>query len=134
MPSILRYTVETEAFYVLLGVKEDNTRDVRGIYNNPTESATGWEEMFGKLRERGVERIGLLLADGLIGLPQPFVKYTPAQHLQRFVTHLKRILLSKVRHGDKKALSEDLRDVFRTGQKDYAREQVWERWSAMCLK
>jgi transposase-like protein len=127
-------TVETEAFYVLLGVKEDKTREVLGIYNNPTESATGWKEMFEKLRERGVERIGLLVADGLIGLPTALCEVYPTTRLQRCVTHLKRNLLNKVRHGDKKALSDDLRDVFRTGQKDYTREQAWERWAAMCLK
>jgi len=127
-------TVETEAFYVLIGVKEDKTREVLGIYNNPTESATGWKELFEKLRERGVERIGLVVADGLIGLPSALSEVYPAAHFQRCVTHLKRNLLNKVRHGDKKSLSDDLRDVFRTGQKDYTREQAWEKWEALCLK
>lgn len=127
-------TVETEAFYVILGVKEDKTREVMGIYNNPTESATGWKEMFEKLRERGVESIGLLVADGLVGLPSALSLVFPTTRLQRCVTHLKRNLLNKVRHGDKKALSDDLRDVFRTGQKDYTREQAWNRWESLCLK
>ena len=30
---------DTEAFYVLLAVKEDKTREVIGIYNKPTESS-----------------------------------------------------------------------------------------------
>lgn len=30
-------SVDTEAFYVLLAVKEDKTREVIGIYNKPTE-------------------------------------------------------------------------------------------------
>lgn len=34
-------SVDTEAFYVRLAVKEDKTRDVIGIYNKPTESAHG---------------------------------------------------------------------------------------------
>ncbi len=37
--------VDTEAFYVVLAVKEDKTRDVLGIFNKPTESATGWDLM-----------------------------------------------------------------------------------------
>ena len=36
-------SVENEAFYVVMGVKEDKTRDVLGIFNRPTESATGWK-------------------------------------------------------------------------------------------
>ena len=34
-------SVDTEAFYAQLAVKEDKTRDVIGIYNKPTESAHG---------------------------------------------------------------------------------------------
>ena len=59
-------SVDTEAFYVVLAVKEDKTREVLGIFNKPTESALGWGEMLNELRERGVCRIGLICADGLI--------------------------------------------------------------------
>jgi len=38
-----------------MAVKEDKTREVLGILNRPSESATGWEEMFRSFRERGVE-------------------------------------------------------------------------------
>jgi putative transposase len=31
---------------VVLGVKEDKKREVLGIYNRPTESAAGWEDIF----------------------------------------------------------------------------------------
>jgi putative transposase len=42
-----------------MGVKEDKTRDVLGIFNRQTESATGWKEMFLSLQDRGVVNIGL---------------------------------------------------------------------------
>ena len=45
-------SVDTEAFYVVLAVKEDKTREVQGIFNKPTESALGWGEMLNELRER----------------------------------------------------------------------------------
>jgi transposase-like protein len=35
-------SVETKAFYVVMAVKEDKTREVMGIFNRPHESATGW--------------------------------------------------------------------------------------------
>ena len=44
-------SVDTEAFYVALAVKEDKTREVLGIFNKPTESALGWGEMLNDLRE-----------------------------------------------------------------------------------
>lgn len=41
-----------EAFYVIMAVKEDKTREVLGIYNNPEESASGWGEMLKKIKGR----------------------------------------------------------------------------------
>ena len=127
-------SVATEAFYVVLGVKEDKKREVLGIYNRPTESATGWEDIFRDLQDRGAERIGLMVSDGLTGLDTALSVVYPMAQLQRCVTHLKRNMLSKVRHGDKMELAEDLREVFRTGQKYYTREDAWENWTALCKK
>ncbi|MFA5302034.1 MAG: transposase [Bacteroidales bacterium] len=128
------YSVETEAFYVALGVKEDKTREVLGIFNRPTESATGWEEMFSELKSRGLERIGLLVADGLSGLTSALSRVYPTTPLQRCVTHLKRNMLNRVRHGDKQELSQDLAFFFRVGQPDYTREHAWSRWEGLCRK
>ena len=61
-------SVETEAFYVVLAVREDKRREVLGIFNKPTESALGWGEMLTELQGRGVRKIGLVCADGLKGL------------------------------------------------------------------
>ena len=58
-------SVASEAFYVALAVTEEGTREVLGIFNMPIESAAGWKEIFGKLQERGVQRIGLVVADGI---------------------------------------------------------------------
>ena len=125
-------SVSTEAFYVALAVTEDGTREVLGIFNMPVESATGWGGIFDELKERGVQRIGLMVADGITGLDSVVGKKFPRTPLQRCVTHLKRNMLARVRHGDKAALAEDLRDVFRTGQRDYTVEMAWKRWQDLC--
>jgi putative transposase len=127
-------SVDMEAFYVVLGVKEDKTRDVLGIFNRPTESATGWQEMFAELKVRGLEHIGLLVADGLTGLSSSLSAVYPNTPLQRCVTHLKRNMLNRVRYGDKQELSQDLSMVFRVGQPDYTKEQAWMRWEGLCRK
>lgn len=114
-------SVDMEAFYVVLGVKEDKTRDVLGIFNRPTESATGWQEMFAELKARGLEHIGLLVADGLTGLSTSLSAVYPNTPLQRCVTHLKRNMLNRVQYGDKQELSQDLSMVFRVGQPDYTK-------------
>jgi len=127
-------SVDKEAFYVVLGVKEDRSREVLGIFNRPGESAAGWGDMFRELRTRGVGRIGLVVADGLAGLDSSLSEVYPSTPLQRCVTHLKRGMLNKVRHGDKGELADDLREVFRTGDKSYTQEQAWDSWLALCDK
>ena len=127
-------SVETEAFYVVLAVREDKRREVLGIFNKPTESALGWGEMLAELQERGVRKIGLVCADGLKGLEDVISAVFPGTPLQRCTTHLKRNLLSCVRNGDKGELAEDLRQVFRTGDRSYTVERAWEQWQTLCEK
>ena len=127
-------SVENEAFYVVMAVKEDKTREVLGIFNRPSESITGWGEMFMSLQKRGVERIGLLVADGLRYLEDSLARIFPGTPLQKCVTHLKRNMLNKVRHGDKGELAEDLREVFRTGDRSYTPELSWVAWQLLCDK
>ena len=94
-------SVDTEAFYVVLAVREDKTREVLGIFNKPTESALGWGEMLKDLYGRGVGRIGFICADGLRGLEDVISEVFPGTKLQRCTTHLKRNIISDVRNGDK---------------------------------
>ena len=125
-------SVATEAFYVALAVTEEGTREVLGIFNMPQESATGWGDIFDRMKDRGLQRIGLIVADGIKGLDTVIGEKFPGTPLQRCVTHLKRNMFAKVRHGDKAALAADLRDVFRTGQRDYTVEMAWTKWQQMC--
>ena len=116
--------VETGAFCVVLTVREGKRREVLGIFNKPTESALGWGEMLTELHERGVRKIGLVCADGLKGLEDVISAIFPGTPLQRCTTHLKRNLLSCVRNGDKGELAEDLRQLFRTGDRSYTVERA----------
>lgn len=125
-------SVASEAFYVALAVTEEGTREVIYIGNMPVESATGWGEIFEALKERGLKRVGLMVADGIKGLDGVIGEKFPGTPLQRCVTHLKRNMFAKVRHGDKAALAADLRDIFRTGQRDYTMETAWSKWQDMC--
>ncbi|MDZ7773090.1 MAG: transposase [Balneolaceae bacterium] len=65
---VRRETVSTEAFYVIMGVTPERRREVLGIAHAPSESATGWGLQFEELKKRGVQKIGLMVADGISGL------------------------------------------------------------------
>lgn len=109
---IRRGTVSSEAFYILLGVKEDYTREVLGIVNIPSESATGWREVLESIKLRGVKKIGLIISDNLTGLDTviPLV-FKEVAH-QKCVVHLKRNILNKVASKHKEEVANDLKEVF----------------------
>lgn len=132
--NVRRGSVAKEAFYVVLGVKEDGTRDVLAVSHQPTESATGWAMLLEELHERGVHEVGLVVADGLKGLEQAVARSYPAAGFQLCATHVKRRLLTRVRTEDKPLLAEDLREVFATDRRDDTPEKGWKRWQAVCAK
>ena len=113
-------------------VTDEGTREVIYIGNMPVESAAGWGEIFDGLKDRGLKRVGLMVADGIKGLDTVIGEKFPGTPLQRCVTRLKRNMFAKVRHGDKAALAADLRDIFRSGQRDYTVEMAWTKWKEMC--
>src|SRR5690625_1841440 len=129
---VRRQSVAHEAFYVVLGVTPERKREVLAIVHFPTESATGWQMVLEQLRERGLERIGLLAADGLTGIEQAVGQVYSGTPVQWCVTHIKRGLLARVRAEDKQELAEDLRQVFRTDDPDDHPEEGWNRWQRMC--
>ena len=43
-------------------------------------------------------------------------------------------MLNRVRHGDKGKLANDLREVFRTGDRSYTPELAWQAWRSLCVK
>ena len=70
--------VSNEAYYTVLGVREDRTREVLTVVNFPTESATNWKEVFEDIKARGVDTIDLLVCDGLCGIENNIADYNDA--------------------------------------------------------
>jgi len=53
-----------EAVHITYGVRADNKRELLDISLNPTESSTSWGAFVDKLKQRGIEKIDLIVADG----------------------------------------------------------------------
>ena len=87
---VRRQTVATEAFYILLGLKQDYTREVLGIINIPQESASGWQETLEDIRSRGVKKVGLFVFDDLTGLDTVIGKVFAMSMQQKCVLHFQR--------------------------------------------
>ncbi|GAB4497540.1 MAG: hypothetical protein OHK0019_31310 [Saprospiraceae bacterium] len=96
--------------------------------NFPTESVRGWEEVLRALQKRGLEQVGLVVADGLSGLEEAAVRVLGNVPFQKCGVHLERNVLSRIKPGDKKAVGNELSEVFVTDKKDEGPEKGWNRW------
>ncbi len=107
--------VSKEAYFSILGVKEDGTREVLSIVNHPTEGAGLWENEFENLKARGVESIGLVVSDGLTAIENAVAKsFTGTPH-QLCVVHFKRNITKVFPMKIKKEINEELKKVFLIG-------------------
>ena len=109
---VRRETVATEAFYVLLGLKEDHTREVLGIINIPQESASGWQETLEGIKSRGVDKVGLFVFDDLTGLDTVIGKVFAASMQQKCILHFQRNLNKHIRKSDRALFCAELKEIF----------------------
>lgn len=127
-------SVSKEAYYTILGVKEDRTREVLAIVNLPTESATGWREAFAALRGRGVVEVGLVVSDGLAAIEDAVASVWRGVSHQLCAIHMQRGILSKVKPVDKGAVAEELKQVFITGNAQDSVSAGWQRFTDFCAR
>ena len=123
-----------ECFYIILGVREDYTREIIAIETLPQESAIGWELIFESLQTRGMESVGIIISDNLTGLDKSIAKYFRGTVHQKCTVHLTRNLLSQVKREDKKELAQDLKELYSPDRLNYSIEQVGENLMELAQK
>ena len=123
-----------EAVYVAYGVREDLKREILCLSVNPTESASEWGELFEKLKQRGIEKIDLIIADGLKGLEQEIHRAFPKSKFQKCVVHKMRNILNKTRPKDKAEMAEDLKEVFGNFDSDATIKRALQKVDSLCDK
>jgi transposase-like protein len=126
-------SVSKEAFYTILGVRPDRTREVLAIVNKPGESATGWRSVFEELQERGVKAIDLVVSDALIGIEDAVSRVYSSEH-QLCVIHLERNILNEVSKRDKPEIANELKEVFNPNNPVDTVETAWNRWQVFIEK
>jgi len=105
--------VSKEAYYSVLGVKEDGTREVLSIVNHPTEGAGLWQLEFEELKARGVKTIGLVVSDGLSSIENAFAKVFTGTPHQLCVVHFKRNVSNLFPYKLRSEVSQELKNVFK---------------------
>lgn len=123
-----------EAVYVAYGVREDYKRELLALSINPTESASEWAEQWETLMKRGVEKVDLIVADGLSGLEQEVHRVFPNSQFQKCAVHKMRNILNKTRPQDKHAMAEDLKEIFNNFENGATVEHALAKIETLCDK
>lgn len=126
--------VSSEAYYTILGVKTDRTREVLAVVNHPTESSENWMEIFQALKSRGVKDIKLVVSDGLAGIENAVKTVFPQAQHQLCTVHLQRNITAKAKPVDKKQIAEELKQVFDPKNEADNQTSGFERYIAFMKK
>ena len=76
-----------KAAYVVLGINKDGMKKVLTITIGENESAKYWMTVLNELKNRGVQDILVLCADGLTGLKEAISAIYPKTEYQRCIVH-----------------------------------------------
>ena len=131
---VRRDTVSTEAFYVLLGLKDDHTREVLSIVNIPQESASGWQEVLEEIKSRGVDKVGLFVFDDLTGLDTVIGKVFSTSMQQKCILHFQRNINKHIRKSHRDDFTRELKDVFNPDDVFYTVSEAVNRLKEVLLK
>lgn len=120
-----------KAAYVVLAVDKDGYKKVLNITIGENESAKYWMTVLNDLKNRGLQDILILCADGLTGLKDAISAIYPNTEYQRCIVHQIRNSLKYVPYKDRKEVANDLKTVYKapTEEIGYANLlEVHEKW------
>ena len=133
----IHFSVRTEnivkkiAAYIILGINDEGKKEVLSITVGENESAKYWLSVLNDLKNRGVQDILILCADGLTGIKESISAAFPQTEYQRCIVHQVRNTLKYVSHKDKKAFANDLKSIYHASNEEAGYEQmlqVTEKW------
>jgi putative transposase len=116
--------VRNKAVYIAVGLASDGTKEVLGLWLQNTEGAKFWLAILGELRQRGVQDILVLCADGLTGLPDAVEAAFPQAIFQTCIVHMVRSSTRFVPWKERRAVCADLRKVYTAVDVDDARRAL----------
>jgi transposase-like protein len=121
-----------QAVYVILGIDADGYKDVLGMWSRDTEGAKEWLNIFDELKQRGVQTVCFLSADGLKGVEEAArAAFGEKLVFQRCIVHLIRNSLKYVPSKHYKEFCADLRAIYKAVSQQAARaalEELEKKW------
>lgn len=119
------------AAYVILGINKDGHKEVLSIEIGDNESSKYWLGVLNGLKNRGIQDIFIICADGLTGIKESISAAFPDSEYQRCIVHQVRNTLKYVADKDKKTFANDLKSIYHapTEKVGYSNlENVTKKW------
>ncbi len=119
---------------VVIGVNEQNQKQVLALQSGDKESAKARRELFKDLKCRGLDgsKVQLGIMDGLKGLESVFTDEFKNAETQRCQVHLARNVMTKCPHKIRDKVADDLRSIFYASSKKGAvkfYKEFEDRWA-----
>jgi transposase-like protein len=125
--------VINKSVFLALGINTDGQKELMGMWIAENEGAKFWLSVLTELNQRGVEDILIACVDGLKGFPDAINTVFPQTHIQLCIVHMVRNSLKYVSWKDYKAVTADLKRVYRSATEDEALlelERFGEVWDS----
>lgn len=106
--------VVNKSLYLALGINLEGHKELLGLWLAETEGAKFWLSVLTELKNRGLTDILIACVDGLKGFPDAIQVEYPDTRIQLCIVHLVRNSLRYVAWKDYKAVTADLKRVYRS--------------------
>jgi putative transposase len=116
--------VENRAVYVAVGIDAQGQKDVLGLWTSANEGSKFWLQVLTDLKNRGVKDVFIACVDGLKGFPQAIETVFPQTQVQLCIVHLTRASLNYVNWKERKAVTADLKAIYRAGTVQQAEQEL----------
>jgi len=124
--------VVSQGVLVVKGVREDGRRELLAVEVADTESEATYEDLFRRLRDRGLHGVRLITSDDHRGLVNAIGRHFQGVVWQRCQVHVTRNAQGKVARAHRAALAADIKAVFNAPTLPWARTlkgEVVDRWA-----
>jgi putative transposase len=112
------------AVLVVVGLNRQGQKEILSLVEGYRESADSWREVLRDLKRRGLQWIGLMIADGSLGLWNALRDVFPHTKRQRCFLHKMRNILDKVPASKHDEVLQALRGLYYAGSVEEAQKLV----------
>jgi putative transposase len=115
---------DSMAVLVVVGLNRYGKKEILSLVEGYRESADSWREVLRDLKRRGLQWIGLMIADGSLGLWNALRDVFPQAKRQRCFLHKMRNILDKVSASKHDEVLQALRELYYAGSPAEAQKLV----------